>query len=96
MNSDVKLYLVMRGIRWLAWIAFFLYSLHYVVFTTQHIDHFGHLLPGTEAAMFAIPLLAIFAGFFELMARGRAGLRQPNFAQLVPAAATSSDRLPDR
>jgi hypothetical protein len=96
MNRDVKIYLLMRGLRWLAWGAFFLYSLHYVLVPGRHLDHFGHLLPTTEACMFGFALLSVFMGCFELMARGKAGLAQPKFAQLVPDKVEGRNLIPNR
>jgi hypothetical protein len=40
----------------------------------HHMDEFGRLYLSTEFWMFFLPLAAVFAGFFELMMRGRAGI----------------------
>jgi len=50
----------------------------------SHFDNFGQLYHSTEAAMFGFALLAIFAGFFELMMRERAGFDRPTFGRLIP------------
>src|SRR4030095_16620492 len=47
------------------------------VHRSDHLDSFGHILPATEFLIFALPLAAIFAGFFELMMRERTGLTRP-------------------
>jgi hypothetical protein len=38
------------------------------------MDEFGRLYLSTEFWMFFLPLAAVFAGFFELMMRGKAGI----------------------
>jgi hypothetical protein len=43
---------------------------------------FGHLYLTTEFWMFMLPLAAVFAGFFEIMMRGRAGLPRPRPGQI--------------
>jgi hypothetical protein len=40
----------------------------------HHMDEFGRLYLSTEFWMYFLPLAAVFAGFFELMMRGRAGI----------------------
>jgi len=40
-------------------------------------NSFGHILPATEFWMFALPVAAIFSGFFELMMREKTGLPRP-------------------
>jgi hypothetical protein len=46
------------------------------------MDSFNHLLRTTEFWMFTLPNPAMFAGFFELMMRDKAGLPRPRFGQL--------------
>ena len=49
-----------------------------------HFDSFGQLLHSTEAAMYGFTLVAVFAGFLELMMRERAGFLRPTFGKLFP------------
>jgi len=67
-------WLLMRALRWLLWAAFFGYCLHYVLYSSKHLDHFGHLYLSTEIAMYGLSLAAVFAGLFELMRRDKAGI----------------------
>jgi len=67
-------WLVMRALRWLLWIAFFGYCLHYLLYSSKHLDHFGHLYLSTEIAMYGLSLAAVFAGLLELMLRDKAGI----------------------
>jgi hypothetical protein len=46
------------------------------------LDSFNRLLRTTEFWLFVLPNLAMFAGFFELMLRDKAGLPRPKFGQL--------------
>ena len=75
-------YLFFRYARWLLWIAALAYSIEYLVNTRSHTDSFNHLLRTTEFWMFTLPNLAMFAGFFELMMRDKAGLPRPKIGQL--------------
>ena len=88
LDTPTKLYLGMRAIRWAIWIGFLLYGLHYAIAPQSHLDQFNHLLPTTELMVFGLGLAAVFTGMFELALRGRAGLAQPEFAQLVPPKAS--------
>jgi len=83
MNSSVATWLLFRAVRWLAWIGFFLYSAHFIANRSEHIDRFGQLYPSTEAGLFGFAIAAIFAGFFELMMRERAGLDRPKPLRLM-------------
>jgi hypothetical protein len=47
------------------------------VHRSDYLNSFGHILPATEFLMFALPVAAIFAGFFELMMREKTGLPRP-------------------
>jgi hypothetical protein len=67
-------WLLMRALRWLLWTAFFGYCLHYVLYSSKHLDHFGHLYLSTEIAIYGLSLAAVFAGLFELMLRDKAGI----------------------
>ena len=84
MNSMVMAWLAVRALRWLAYLGFLAYSLHYVLNPASHTNSFGHLLPTSEFAMFGLALLAVFAGFIELMMRERANLDRPKLGQLIP------------
>ena len=57
---------------------------------------FGHLLPKTELFMFGPALVAIFAGFFEVMMREKTGLPRPTLGQLIPSRGASNDQLANR
>jgi hypothetical protein len=45
-----------------------------VLYSSKHLDHFGHLYLSTEIAMYGLSLAAVFAGLFELMRRDKAGI----------------------
>jgi hypothetical protein len=75
--NPVLPWLFFRCVRWLLWLGFIVYSAEFVANQLGHLDQFGHLLPTTEAFLFGLPLAAVFAGFFELMMRERAGLSRP-------------------
>jgi hypothetical protein len=90
MNTAIAVWLGFRVLRWLCWVGFFAYSLHFVLFPQEHLNSFGQLMLSTEMGLFGFGLLAVFAGFLELMMRERAGLVRPSFGQLVPPAATKS------
>ncbi|HZP69642.1 MAG TPA: hypothetical protein VFB29_06815 [Pseudolabrys sp.] len=74
-------YLLFRYCRWLLWLAGLVYSADYLLHTSSHMDAFNHLLRTTEFWMFALPNAAVFAGFFELMMRNKAGLPRPKYGQ---------------
>src|SRR5262245_16974993 len=67
-------WVIFRILRWVFWLAAIAYH-------ESHVGQFGNLLHTTEALMFCLPLGAIFAGFFELMMRERAGLPRPTFSR---------------
>ena len=83
MNSAVATWLFFRALRWLAWIAFFIYSAHFIAYRSEHVTALGHLQPASEAGLFGFSIIAIFAGFFELMMRERAGLDRPKPLRLM-------------
>jgi hypothetical protein len=85
MSTGLVIWLAMRALRWLLWIGFFAYNAHYLLYRSQHIDQFGHLLITTELAMFGLGVAAVFAGMLELMLRERTGLPRPKFGHLIPA-----------
>ena len=84
MTPAIAIWLLLRLTRWVAWIAFFAFSFYFVLDPSKHIDSFGQLRHATEAKMFLPALLAVFAGFLELMMRERAGIVRPSFGQLIP------------
>ena|ERR1044071_7637036 len=88
MNSAIATWLFFRAVRWLAWIGFFLYCGHFIAYRREHTDTFGQLIPTTEVAMFGFAVAAIFAGFFELMMRERAGLDRPKPLRLMAPKAS--------
>ncbi|MFL4977000.1 MAG: hypothetical protein ACJ8E1_12280 [Xanthobacteraceae bacterium] len=81
MNAAVVAWLAFRAMRWLFLLAYLALCLHFVLYRDTHLDPYGHLFPGTELLMFALPLAAITCGFLELMMRERAGLPRPRFGR---------------
>lgn len=81
MNVNIGAWLFFRLLRWACWIGIVAYCIEFVVHKRAHLNSFGHLLPTTEFWMFALPLAAVFAGFFELMMRERTGLPRPAFGR---------------
>jgi hypothetical protein len=77
MSVSVAAWLFFRCLRWLLWITAAAYYTEFYVHSSDYVNSFGHILPATEFWMFALPLAAIFAGFFELMMRERTGLPRP-------------------
>jgi hypothetical protein len=77
-------WLAFRALRWIGWLGFLGYSIAFFVNPQSHFDSFGQLHHTTEAAMFGFSLVAIFAGFLELMMRERAGFDRPMFGSLIP------------
>lgn len=87
MDRMVLGWLSFRLLRWLSWVAFFLYGANFVSDRPSHLNSFGQLLHTTEAFMFGSALIAVFAGFLELMMREKAGLQRPKFGHLIPPKA---------
>ena len=90
MNSAIATWLLFRAMRWLAWIGFFLYSAHFIAYRSEHVTSLGHLVLKTEVALFGFAIAAVFAGFFELMMRERAGLDRPKPLRLMAPKASGS------
>ena len=84
MDAALTTWLAFRALRWIGWLGFLGYSIAFFVNPQSHFDSFGQLHHTTEAAMFGFSLLAIFAGFLELMMRERAGFDRPMFGSLIP------------
>lgn len=84
MDAAVMAWLAFRVLRWIGWLGFFGYSVAFLMDRSSHFDRFGQLYHSTEAALFGFALMAIFAGFFELMMRERAGVARPTLGQLIP------------
>jgi hypothetical protein len=84
MSVALATWLAFRALRWVGWLGFLGYSIGFFVNPQNHFDSFGQLHHTTEAAMFGFSLLAIFAGFLELMMRERAGFDRPTFGRLIP------------
>jgi hypothetical protein len=59
------------------WLAAVVYYFRFFLNRGDYLTPFGHLLTSTELWMFGLPLAALFAGFFELMMRERAGIPRP-------------------
>jgi hypothetical protein len=83
MNSAIAAWLFFRAMRWLSWIGFLAYSAHVWNYRQDHVTSLGHLQPMTETALFGFGVLSVFAGFFELMMRERAGLSRPKPLRLM-------------
>jgi hypothetical protein len=77
MSVPVAAWLFFRCLRWLLWIATAAYYTEFYVHRSDYLNSFGHISPATEFWMFALPVAAIFAGFFELMMREKTGLPRP-------------------
>jgi len=84
MDAALATWLAFRALRWIGWLGFLGYSIAFFVNPQSHFDSFGQLHHTTEAAMFGFSLVAIFAGFLELMMRERAGFDRPMFGSLIP------------
>jgi hypothetical protein len=81
MTAEVLAWQFFRCLRWLLWLGAAGYYIECVIHRPDHLNQFGHLLPTTEFWMFSLPLMAVFAGFFELMMRERTGLPRPAFCR---------------
>ena len=84
MDAALVTWLAFRALRWLGWLGFLGYSAAFFLDPQSHFDNFRQLYHSTEAALFGFALLAIFAGFFELMMRERAGFDRPELGHLIP------------
>src|SRR5262245_14270751 len=78
----------MRAVRWASLIVFLGWSMYFSWDCAPHFNNLGHLTATAEAMRFIPPLIAGFAAFLELMMRERAGLRRPQFGQLIPTPST--------
>ena len=87
MKPAIALWLFFRLLQWAAWIYFFGFAFYFWLDRAPHLNSFGHLQNATEAKMFIPALVAIFAGFLQMMMRERAGLARPRFGQLIPPRA---------
>ena len=90
MNSAIAAWLVFRAVRWLSWFGFLVWSVHFLTNRQDHVTSLGHLQPMTEAGLFGFGVLSVFAGFFELMMRERAGLARPRPLRLMAPKAEQS------
>jgi hypothetical protein len=86
MTPAISIWLFFRAIRWIGWIAFFGWSFYFWLDRTPHLNSFLQLYHSTEAVWFFSALIALFAGFLELMMRERTGLPRPRFGELIPPA----------
>jgi len=92
MNFATATWLFFRLVRWLAWLFFLGFGFYFTLDRAPHLNSFGHLLPKTEGPA----LVAIFAGFFEVMMREKTGLPRPTLGQLIPSRGASNDQLANR
>jgi len=90
MNPAIAIWLFFRLLRWAAWIFFFGFAVYFSLDRAPHLNSFGHLLHTTEAMMFGPAIVAIFAGFFELMMREKAGMPRPSIGQFIPRGRASN------
>jgi hypothetical protein len=81
MKAAYRGWLFFRCLRWLLWACAAGYYLEFLTHKANHLNDFGNLMPTTEFWMFGLPVAGIFAGFFELMMRERAGLPRPAFGR---------------
>lgn len=81
MNPPVLAWLFFRVLRWLCWLTAIAYFAKFFINRDGHLTPFGHLMTSTELWMFGLPMAAVFAGFFELMMREKAGLPRPAFGR---------------
>jgi len=89
MKPAIAIWLFFRLLRWAAWIFFLGFSFYFAANRQPHLNSFGHLLHETEAKFFFPALVAIFAGWLELMMREKAGIARPSFGQLIPPETTA-------
>jgi hypothetical protein len=88
MNATISAWLFLRLLRWLGWLAFLTWSAYFWWDPSPHLNQFSHLKTYCEVIWFGTANFAVFAGFFEMMLRARAGLARPQFGQLIPPQAT--------
>ena len=84
MDAALVTWLAFRALRWVCWLGLLVYSFLFLIDPRGHFDNFGQLLHATEAALFGFTIVAVFAGFFELMMREKAGFDRPTFGRLFP------------
>jgi hypothetical protein len=77
MTFAVTMWMFFRVLRWASWLYFLGFAIYFVSDRQPHLNSFGHLLPITELQMFGSGLVAVFAGFLELMMREKAGIQRP-------------------
>jgi hypothetical protein len=78
------------------WLATIAYNCLFLIHKQSHFNQFGNLLLTTEALMFTLPTAAIFAGFFELMMRERAGFPRPTWSRTKQPEHSSFPKGMDR
>lgn len=92
MSATVVAWLALRILRWALWFTAALTFLYIHMYRASMVDTFDHLSIGTEVFIYFIGSAPIFVGFFEMMARERAGVPKPiTFGRwsLQPAPAAS-------
>jgi hypothetical protein len=84
MNFKTAVWLMARGLRWLATAAFLAVAYYIYAYRSQALDSFGQLRFPVEASIFITGLAIVFLGLFEMMAREQAGFPRPRFGQILP------------
>lgn len=79
MNLIVGLWMFCRLARWALWLGFFAYALYVHLNRATIFTKLNQLPLHVELLMNGFALAAVFMGFFELMAREKAGLSRPPY-----------------
>lgn len=77
--NPTAVWIFFRCLRWLLWIAAVVYSIMCMANPVAYMDSFGRLYHATEFWLYSLPSAAVFAGFFEMMWREKAGFVRPAF-----------------
>ena len=88
MDGATLLWLFFRVLRWALWIAFCGYTLYVHLYRATIFTALNQLPNHVALTIYGLAVGAVFAGFFELMMREKAGLARPDFlrmAKRIPA-----------
>ncbi len=77
--NPTAVWIFFRCMRWLLWIAAVVYAAMCMADRAAYMDSFGRLYHATEFWLYVLPSAAVFAGFFEMMWREKAGFVRPAF-----------------